>query len=442
MIRHLTNLILCAIIISGCTGTRKMLHDAQMLEDSGMKSRAFEQYQAVYQIKGDTRALVGMRRVAQGLLDDQFRNAQMLCMREDHEAALDQYERAFIYAGQHSTLELKIQPGAREQQQQCRQSYGENLYKKAEAAVLDERYEEARILLDKLRRIDSNNRRADYLSVLAEIIPNYNLGKKAYELGLYRDAYYHFLEVTRRDAGYKDALALRDESLSRSRIVLAYLQVENPKIDRAIAADLGAMIKNAVLNLKDPFIHLVDRENIEQIITEQIKGMSGLIDEKTAIQAGRLTGARYLLTGELLRYEHMTAPQRSVERKAFLGPITSSKKVRYTEYRLGRGLDVTFRYQIIDAETGRMYASEVLQFSERDNVVWADFSGDYTMLYPGEWKWQLINSKEDVVHIDKRKELMDQFQGRRGPVTEQELRSRMIADFSRRVSEIVRNFKP
>jgi len=435
-------IFLFLIVISGCTGTRRMLHDAQVLEEAGMKSRAFEHYQSVYRTKGDTRALVGMRRVAQSLLDEHFRNAQMLCLREQYIDALDAYDKAFAFADQQRELELRTPVGVREQKQQCVTGYVDHLYRQAESAVLDERYEEARQHLTELRRIDPFNRKADYLHALAEIIPSYNLGKKAYELGLYREAYHHFLEVTRRDAAYKDALTLREECLSKSKIPLAYLLIDNTRVDPSIETSTGAMIKNAILNLNDPFIQLIDRENIEQMLAEQIKGMSGLIDEKTAIQAGRLTGARYLLTGEIVNYDHLTAPQRGFERKAYLGPSVSSKKVRYTEYRLGRGLDVSFRYQIIDAETGRMFATGIIPFSDRDNVIWADFTGDHSLLYPGDWKWQLISSKEDVVHRDQRDDLMAQFNGRKGPVSEQELRSRMMNIVAGSIAEVVRNFRP
>ncbi|MFN8698041.1 MAG: CsgG/HfaB family protein [Flavobacteriales bacterium] len=442
MISRLLLVFLASGALLACQGTRKMLHEAELLEQEGMPSRAFESYSALYEAKGDARALVGMRRVAQRLLDEQFRNAQMQCMRGNFDAALTEYDRAHAYANQHRELELRIPAGAESQQDQCRADYVAFLYDQAATAVKDERYDEARSFIDRLRRLDRNHREAEYLALLCEIIPNYNLGKKAYELELYRDAYYHFLEVTRLDASYKDALALRDECMNKSKVTIAYLLVDNPDVDGAIETATGASIKNAILGLKDPFIELLDRENIDHLLGEQIKGMSGLIDEKTAIQAGRLTGARYLLTGEVLTYEPVVAQQRGIERKAYLGPTTGSKKVRYVEYRLGRGLDASYRYQLIDAETGRVHATAVVPFSERDNVVWADFEGDYTMLYPGEWKWQLIGSKEDVVNRDQRDELMAQFTGRRGPASEAEIRQRMMNDVAVKVANAVKAFRP
>jgi hypothetical protein len=64
------------------------------------------------------------------------------------------------------------------------------------------------------------------------------------------------------------------------------------------------------------------------------------------------------------------------------------------------------------------------------------------MLYPGEWKWQLIGSKEDVVNRDQRDELMAQFTGRRGPASEAEIRQRMMNDVAVKVANAVKAFRP
>jgi len=442
MIQRFTCLILLTLLVAGCANPRRLLREAEILEQEGMRARAFEAYSAIYNDHSDARALVGMRRLAQAQLEEQFRDAQTRCMRGDFENALADYERAYRYAEQHRDLELRIPVNAEGQQVQCRSDFVKSLYGRAQQAVRDERFDEAKNLLDRLRRIDRSHREAEYLALLCDIIPHYNLGIKAYQLGLYRDAYSHFLEVTRLDAGYRDALALRDECMSKSKVTMAYLRVDNPNVENAIEISAGATIKQSILALKDPFIELLDRDNTDQLVEEQVKGMTGLIDERSAIQAGKLTGARYLLTGEILTYEPVVAHQRAYDRKAYLGPTESSKKVRYTEYRLGRGLDASFRYQLIDAQTGRVHASAVVPFSERDNVVWADFEGDYSMLWPGEWKWQLIGSREDVVHREARDELMAQFTGRKGPVSEQELMQQMLMSVAAEVSRTVRDFRP
>ncbi|MDA3850035.1 MAG: hypothetical protein PF447_02055, partial [Spirochaetaceae bacterium] len=57
-----------------------------------------------------------------------------------------------------------------------------------------------------------------------------------------------------------------------------------------ILADLSSM----------DFLILVEREELERILEEQRLGLSGLLDQETASEAGELLGARYLLTGSLI----------------------------------------------------------------------------------------------------------------------------------------------
>jgi hypothetical protein len=53
-----------------------------------------------------------------------------------------------------------------------------------------------------------------------------------------------------------------------------------------------------------------------------------------------------------------------------------------------------------------------------------------------------MNSKEDVVLIDKRDELMGQFTGRKGPISELEMRMKMMDEIGAKVAIAVKNFRP
>ena len=412
------------------------------MEQGGLTQKAFEKYNEVYEQYGKPEGLVGMRRIAQADLNAQFQSAQLECMRGNYEKALDMYESAYAFVSKHSTLQLAIPTSAESQNASCKSDYINFLYESAENAVKDERYEEAQVLIRKLRSLDRNNKKAEYLDLLSRIYPNYNRGVKAMELGYWREGYDFFNEVVKLDAGFKDALQRMNECLQKAKFTIAYIPVEKKNMDEGTVKSLSGAVKQRILQLQSPFIELVEREGIETLLGEQMTSMTAAFDEQKVIEAGRLIGARYIVTGEIVSYDHKVAQQRAIERKAYLGPTTNSKKVKYMEYRLGRGLDAAFKFQILDAETGRVFATEMIPFSERDNVVWSDFEGDYTRLYPGEWKWQLISSKEDVVNVKERDRLMSEFNGRKGPVSEMELRNRMIALFADRVGRAVREFKP
>lgn len=436
---------LVIVLFSGivsCNGPKKMLKEAKVYEDGGLREQAYQAYSSVYDQHAKPEALVGMKRIAQSIMIEKFQKAQMECMRGNHEQALTYYDDAFAYANSKSHLQLEIPLSAEEQRAQCKSDYFDSLYDKAEKAVLDENYIEAQLLIQKLRYLDRNNKKVEYLDLISQIYPKYNSGVKAMELELWRDAYDYFNEVCKLDADFKDVLKLREKCLNKAKYTIAYVPILKPDIDDAIESSVSAFVKQKVLALQSPFIELVERESLEEMLQEQMNSMNAAFDQNDVIEAGKLAGARYIITGELVMYEHKTSPQRGYEKKAYLGNDVDDKKVRYTEYRLGRGIDASFRYKILDAETGKIYASEVIPYIERDNVVWSDFEGDYTRLYPGEWKWQLINSKEDIVLIDQRDELMSQFTGRKGPITELEMRMKMMEEIGTKVAFAVKNFKP
>jgi Mg-chelatase subunit ChlD len=52
---------------------------------------------------------------------------------------------------------------------------------------------------------------------------------------------------------------------------------------------------------RDPAFRLVERKNLRQILDELKLGMTGLVDDTSAVRAGRLTGSNLLISGSLVR---------------------------------------------------------------------------------------------------------------------------------------------
>lgn len=425
-----------------CNTGKSLLKEAKIYEEGGLSEKAFDTYKSAYQAYNKPEGLVGMKRVAQKNLNQKVSDAQMECAAGNHLSAISSFKAAFDYKKQFESLELSLPPQTNFLYESCVNDYVELLTTNAENAIKNENYEAAQQYIRELRAFDRNNKKAEYLDILSQAYPNYKAGVKAMELGLYRDAYVFFNAVTSLDADFKDALSLRNECLEKAKFNIAYIPVHAKNASKEIETSISAAVKQQIINLENPFIQLVERESLEQLIEEQMNSMSAVFDQSEVIEAGKIAGARYIITGEIISYDVLTAPQRNVERKGYLGPTVNDKKVKYVEHRLGRGLDVAYKYQILDAETGKIYASEVVTFSERDNVVWSEYEGDYTKVYPGEWKWQLMGSKEDFINRDEKDRLMEEFTGRKGPKTELELRLAMMDVVGREVAKAVKNFKP
>jgi len=418
------------------------MKEAATFENGGLRKEAYEKYNTVYTGWGKAEARVGMKRVAQSILNEKLSAARMSCLSGNYENALSLYEDAFAFENQMTELELQSGSIARENYMQCRNDYIDFLYRTAEEHVFSENFESAHRLINKIFYLDRNNKMAQYLSVMCDILPNYNAGLRAMELGMYRDAYIYFNEVNLIDAGYKDTRTLLAACLEQASFTIAYVPINNHQVDDAVESVLSTTIKYQILKLDDPFIQLVERENLDQLITEQMNTMDGIFDESTVIEAGKLMGSRYIVLGEVISYSNDLGRMKEQVKKGYLGNNVSSKKIKYNQFEQSRKLNATFRYQLVDAETGRIYATETIPIIENDKVVWTDFEGDHSLIYPGEWKWQLITSKEDLVNFDARDLLQSQFKAKRDPKSEMELRMIMLEFIGMKVASAVSSFRP
>jgi len=440
MIRLL--LLSIPIILIGCAPQKKLMQEASTLEKGGLREEAFQKYSEIYQGWNSAEARVGMKRSAQEILNFKLSEARMSCMSGNYETALKKYEESFAYEQRFHELELNSGSMANDAYNECRSEYFQSLYEQAEDMVLNEEFEGAQKLINKLYSIDRTNKQVQYLETMCEILPNYNAGKQAFELGMYRDAHIYLTEVTRLDAAFRDSKELKEECLKLAGYTLAFVPIYNSKVNDVVESTLGAAVKDNILSLEDPFVHLVERENLNHLLSEQKQSMEGIFDENKAIQAGKLMGARFLITGEVISFESSLGRLQENERKGFLGSTVAAKHVRYREYSRNRVMSASFRYQIVDALTGRIYASETIPFYASEKAEWAEFTGDPDMLWPGEWKYQLIASQEDYIDRDKKQALLEKFKALQEPRSELELQLELCDFVGNKVSGAIGKFRP
>jgi hypothetical protein len=67
------------------------------------------------------------------------------------------------------------------------------------------------------------------------------------------------------------------------------------------------------------------------------------------------------------------------------------------------------RVSMLDAESGETLFSAILPGDSTVKVIWAEYRGDNSKVYPGNWKWELISSREDFVDLNGFEELQRSF---------------------------------
>jgi tetratricopeptide (TPR) repeat protein len=439
------SIIATGVLLSSCNSTKSLYSEAAQYEDAAMYTQALDRYEEIYQSKrGEVEAHISMKRVAQLLLEKELAEVRTLQMKGAYEDALDKLDAATAIQKKYEFLELQTPAIYNGLQGQIKSSWVNDLYSTAEDLVMREQYEEAETYINKIYRLDRNNEKAAYLDLMAQLYPNYNKGKKAHDLGLYREAYSFMKTVTDIDVDFKDAMKIMDESKSKSSFTVAYVPFHRNGLDRSLEVSLATHIKQEILSSESPFVRLLERENIDRLIEEQKNNMSAAFSEDRAVEAGKLEGAQYVLTGEFLKYSNNLSKRYQEEKRGYTGKTMFSNKVRYTEYARERTIDASFKYQLIDVETGEIHASGNIPIEEHDRVNYAVYDGDPDNLYAGNWKSRIVGSRiDEVYNSDEEKAALDaKLSGRTKNKSELQMEHEMIDFIACEIAAKVVDFSP
>lgn len=336
------------MVLSACGSIRKQMDRAATYEREGLHAEAHKRYADVWERRPNAvQAHLGMKRTAQFMLDrilDRALSAYALGDLETGDKVRAEAV-AFKSAMDRKGLDLQMSPSLDAQRKEAMGREADRLYQEAMRAFASDRFQEALDLTQRATALNRDHPEAGHLNRLARSEPLYREGIKAMELGLWREAYRKFNQVVAIDAAFKDALRKRDECQAEASYTLAYMALQ-PQTSQGefltgasageLAIQLATNVKEAVLDLKDPFIILVDRDNTERLLAEQRRQMSGTFDEQQVAQAGKLMGARYVLTGRIVRFDDVLVRQ------------------------------IEVHVQLIDAQSGRIHLAEVVRVNKQE----------------------------------------------------------------------------
>ena len=403
-------LVFTTLVLVSCSSYKSQLQDAKEYEEARMYSKALSLYSELLVRKETKEALIGKKRVVDALIRENYDGPiRMLCMQEKLREAEQLYSELLTFVEKNKSLDVKEPNGLKDFIVQSKRNYCESLYKQAEADVLAFKYDDARVKLNLIRGFFEDFPNLDYLESLCVLYPNYYLATKSMSEGRFRDAYEALKIIESVDPSFKDSKQMLESCLKKGRITVAYVVVDREKVKNDIEKEMGAHVMQSLLDDKDPFLTLLDRDYTSRLLEEQKLGMSGLYDEQTLIQAGKLVGAEYILLGEIIEY---SADQKLNDygfKKGYLGKTIGDKKVKYRQWNKKFSLQMKYRISMVDSETGETLFNSVYPLNEVSEIDWAEYNGDYKMVYPGEWNWELIRTADDRVDITKYNDLQKLF---------------------------------
>jgi len=112
-------------------------------------------------------------------------------------------------------------------------------------------------------------------------------------------------------------------------------------------AALSDLLTDQLVNLGT--MTVVDRTHIDAIMQEKNLTLGGDVSPSTAMQLGRLIGARYLIVGRIVQLQHTSTNSGSVG--SFISPVLNGASVR------GEKVTLQVSSRIIDSSTGQILES-------------------------------------------------------------------------------------
>lgn len=386
-------------LFTACKGAKYYYKLGTKQEASGLSSEAAESYYtALRQKKNFVEAQAGMKRTGQTVMNQKLvdfgRKKTMNTAREAVYAYVDvqEYQKKIAGVG----VNIEISQMYQDDFEEIKKTYIHELYEKGTAQLEQEQYKEAESNFKEISKFDPNFKDAKDLQDIAYLEPLYKDGKAMFEAGRYRSAYESLNKVIERRSNYKDAVALKNKSLEKGTITIALLPFTNGTKETGAEISLSAYTLSALTSIKDPFLRVVDRENMMAILQEQKLQLSGIVDDKTAVEVGKIVGAQIILTGTILKFDQKKGSIARERRNAFQAyqekQVSNGQEIMVTKYRpieydyyYGKSycaLDAQMK--LISLKTGELLRTSMFNKKVEDEVYYGrtDYNKDY--LYPNE----------------------------------------------------------
>ena len=390
----------CAMLLMvACTGSKPMAKKAAKLDAAGLYAEAADMYlQSVQRNNRNVEAKIGLKKTGQQLLNDKLGSFfRAFSTGDNKEEAVNAYLSAKAYAdrvGQMGVV-LDVPTSYMKDFNEVKGKYLVELYTQGQDLLAKQDFKGAEVVFAKIGALEPGYKDSGSLQNVAYLEPLYRSGKDALDAKQYRKAYQDLLKVTNKDASYKDAAALRNSAVEKGRYSIAVLPFSGSKKD--LAARVQAYATTALTEISDPFIKVVDRENIQRILDEQRLGMTGVVDEASAVNAGKLIGAQAVLMGTLIDYREEIGQLKRSTKDGFASYqvkqpnpevpgqmmiVTKYKPVKYTEYFQENKVVASYSYKLVSMETGEVLLSKVVDQEKKDNTYYANYDGERNTLFP------------------------------------------------------------
>ena len=398
--RHMVIALCAAALLGACTGSKSFSKKGAKLDAAGMYAEAAEMYlQSAQRNQKNVDAKIGLKKTGQMLLNDKLSTFfKQVATGSSRAEAVASYldAKAYVDRVSYTGVILEIPDHYKADFEKVKAEHLIDLYNEGQSYFEREEFAAAEKVFARIAKLEPNYKDASSLQNVAYLEPLYRTGKSELESGNYRKAYASFSKVMDKNSAYKDTNALRQEALHKGQFNVAVLPFTSSDKQSALASKVQAHAMTALVDVKDPFLRVVDRENLDRILEEQRLGLSGVVDEQTAVRVGNLMGAQAVLMGNVVGYQEVPGQVRRSTKDGYESYrvqqvnketgekyfVTRYKPVRYTEYYQENKVVLSVNYRLVSLETGQVLLSKVVEKQAQDHAYYATYDGNKDLLFP------------------------------------------------------------
>ena len=387
------------LLLSGCNGSKSLSKKAGKLEEAGLYSdAALFYYNSLLKNRNNIDARIGLTKMGQRMLNNKVDEFTKTKAMGETKVAVYAYLEAMAYHDKVERLgiDLTYPRYITDDYEDVKAAYVKELYNESNDLMADKRFDQATVILKEIEKLEPGYKDVSALKNTAVNEPLYLAAVRHFDAGRYRLAYYEFDEIYRADPNYKDAGILREECLDLGKFPVAIGEFKNSSSRRGVNDRLTAFVITELSAINDPFLKIVERDNLELILEEQRMSLSGIVDEGTAVEVGNLLGAKAIITGTVLSYDERKGQLKVSEKRGYEGYRvklynkeqdkhyyqTRYKPVTYKEYYNANEVSISFQYKAISLETGEVLFSDISEKKISDDVYYASYDGEATNLFP------------------------------------------------------------
>ncbi len=391
-----------ALLMVACSGSKAYTKKGAKLDEAGLYAEAADMYlQAALRNPKNVDAKIGLKKTGQQVLNDKLSNFfKAFSMGDSKGDAVQTFleGKAYLERVQSAGVNLEIADNYKRDFEQVKGEFLVELYNKGQEQLAAQDFKGAEATFAQIAKLEPGYKDASSLQNVAYLEPLYRSGKEALGAKRWRKAYDDLSKVVAKDAGYKDASALRQQALTGGQYTIAVLPFTSSVRNRTdLAPKVQAYATTALTEVSDPFLKVVDRENMDRILEEQRLGLSGVVDEQTAVKVGNLMGAQAVLMGTVIDYQEVPGTLRHSTKDGFesfrmKAPdpnnpaqviwVTKYRPVKYQEHYQENKVVVSVSYRLVSLETGEVLVSKIVDRTADDHAYYATYDGNKEALVP------------------------------------------------------------